>query len=79
MAKEKKTEVREAQDCGQENKSLETAMIELNKIIENMENPECSLEESFRLYQDGMKLLKFCNESIDCVEKEIILLEEQQR
>ena len=28
-----------------------------------------SLEESFTVYQKGMELLKYCNESIDKVEK----------
>ena len=30
------------------------------------------LEEAFKLYQEGVKLLKYCNGAIDKVEKKII-------
>ena len=31
-----------------------------------------ALEEAFKLYQEGVKLLKYCNGAIDKVEKKII-------
>lgn len=55
---------------------LEEAFEKLNTIIEELEKPEISLEDSFGLYQEGMKLLKACNDSIDKVEKELIILGE---
>lgn len=55
---------------------LEDAFEKLNTIIEELEKPEISLENSFSLYQEGMKLLKASNESIDKVEKELIILSE---
>lgn len=55
---------------------LEEAFDELNQIIEDLEKPDVSLENSFSLYQKGMKLLKACNDSIDKVEKELIILSE---
>ena len=60
----------------EENKSLEAAFEELDKRIEDLEEEEITLEESFKLYQEGMKLLKYCNNSIDKVEKQIIILGE---
>lgn len=57
-------------------KSLETAFDELQDIINKLEAPDCTLEHSFQLYTEGMKLIKLCNDSIDKVEKEVILLEE---
>ena len=57
-------------------KTLETAFEELNTIIGQLEQSDISLDESFRLYNDGMKLLKYCNDSIDKVEKELIILNE---
>ena len=50
---------------------------QLNHIIEQLEQEEISLEDSFRLYQTGMKLIKTCNASIDKVEKKIIVLEKE--
>ena len=57
-------------------KTLEAAMEGLNQILARLETDPVSLEDSFRLYQEGMKLLKYCNDSIDKVEKKLIILEE---
>ena len=59
-------------------KTLEQSFEMLNQIVEQLEQEEVSLEDSFRLYQEGMKLLKECNDSIDKVEKKLIVLEEDQ-
>ena len=58
------------------NKTLEDAFEELEKIVEELEEEDITLEESFKLYQEGMKLLKHCNNSIDEVEKQLIVLGE---
>lgn len=57
-------------------KTLEQSFELLNQIMEALEKEDVSLEDSFRLYQDGMKLLKECNDSIDKVEKKLMILEE---
>ena len=36
-----------------------------------MEEDGITLEESFAGYEEGMKLLKYCNEKIDRVEKQV--------
>jgi len=56
--------------------TLEESFEELNHIMEELEKSDVSLENSFTLYQEGMKLLKACNDSIDKVEKELIILNE---
>lgn len=58
-------------------KNLEKSLDELNDILTNLEKEEISLEDSFALYQEGMKLLKQCNDSIDKVEKQLMILEEE--
>jgi exodeoxyribonuclease VII small subunit len=55
---------------------LEESFEKLNQIVDALEKPDVSLEDSFSLYQEGMKLLKACNDSIDKVEKELIILSE---
>ena len=55
---------------------LEESFEKLNHILEDLEKPEVTLEDSFTLYQEGMKLLKSCNDAIDKVEKELIILSE---
>ncbi len=58
-------------------KSLEKTLEQLNALLSNLEKGDISLEASFALYQEGMKLLKQCNESIDKVEKQLMILEEE--
>lgn len=55
-------------------KSLETAFEELETTIAALESGDLSLEASFKLYADGMKLVKYCNDAIDKVEKKMIQL-----
>ena len=61
----------------EENKeTLEELFQSLDDVVEKLEEGETSLEESFRLYQKGMEMLKSCNDKIDAVEKQVLLLEE---
>ena len=57
-------------------RSLEQSMEELEQVMEALNQPEVSLEESFSLYKKGMDLLLECNQAIDKVEKELMILEE---
>lgn len=59
-----------------ETKTLEQSMEELQAVLEKLEDEEIGLEESFRLYQEGRKLLKSCNAAVDKVEKKLIVLED---
>ncbi len=56
---------------------LENSFKRLDEIIEKMEQGELSLEESFKLYKEGVGLVSACNESIDKVEKEIKVIEDE--
>lgn len=58
-----------------ESKSIEKNFEELSNIIEKMDNDDVTLEESFKLYEKGMKLVKQCNDKIDKVEKKINIIE----
>ncbi len=60
-----------------EGKTLEQVFSELEAVISRMET-EDSLEESFRLYHQGMDMLKLCNDKIDKVEKQMLLLDENE-
>ena len=51
--------------------SIEEAFSKIEKKIALLEKEDVSLEDSFRYYQEGMDLLKYCNESIDQVEKKV--------
>ena len=57
--------------------TLEKAFEELEVIIEKMNDREVSLDDSFSLYAEGTKLLKYCNEQLDMVEKKMLVLSEE--
>ena len=48
-----------------------------NLEVKKLEDENITLEDSFKLYQEGMDLLKKCRESIDDVEKKVLVLEER--
>lgn len=56
--------------------TLEQAFEKLEEMIGDLEQEDISLEESFKLYKEGMKLIKSCNDKIDKVEKEVLKLNE---
>lgn len=56
--------------------SLEQSLAKLEQVMEELGSPELSLEESFTKYKEGMDLLFKCNQAIDKVEKELMVLEE---
>ena len=65
MTDEKKTEE-------QQELTLEESFEKLDSMIERLEERDVPLEESFRLYKEGMELLKNCSEKIDTVEKKML-------
>ena len=55
---------------------LEEACEKLEQTVQALEQEDVSLEESFRIYRQGMELLKQCNLAIDRVEKKVQVLSE---
>ena len=56
---------------------LETAFDQIEQLLQKLQEGEVSLEESYRLYEQGMKLLQKCNENIDHVEKQMLQIDEE--
>ena len=66
------------QDSGNEKElKLEEALDRIDALLNQMGDKDVSLEETFRLYQEGMRLLKNCSEQIDRVEKQMIQTDEE--
>lgn len=57
--------------------SLEELFESLEAVVGRLEGEDVDLEESFRLYNEGMQLLRKCNETIDTVEKKVLVLDEE--
>ena len=60
----------------EEKQSLDQMFGQLEEVIGRMEGEDVSLEESFELYSRGMNLLKQCSQTIDEVEKKVLVLDE---
>ena len=70
-----KTKEKDEQKETAEKKPLNEVFTELDDIIEKMET-EDSLEKTFEMYKKGVSLLKDANESIDKIEKQVKVLDE---
>lgn len=58
-----------------QNVSLEETFEQIETIIEQLESPEVTLDDSFRLYQAGVEKLKMCNLLLDTVEKKMQVMQ----
>ena len=60
-----------------EEKTLDEMFQELDKLIQAMEEPEVSLEDSFQMYHQGIDMLKTCNDKMDKIEKQMLVLDSE--
>lgn len=58
--------------------TLEDRMTQLEEVLLQLEQENLGLEDSFDLYQKGMELVKQCNQSIDRVEKKLLIIQEEE-
>ena len=58
--------------------SIEELFSRLEEISGALESGEGSLEEAFALYKEGVRILKACSGKIDRVEKQLLVLEEEE-
>lgn len=55
-------------------KKFEGALQELEKVVEQLESGDLSLEDSLAAFEDGVRLVKYCNQKLTEVERRIELL-----
>jgi exodeoxyribonuclease VII small subunit len=54
--------------------SFEDSLTKLEAIVEKMESGDLKLEDSLKLFEEGMKLTKECNSRLNKIEKKVKLL-----
>lgn len=74
MLKEKKIEGKSEEKS--DGFLIEDSFEELKNIIAKLEDKGIGLEDAFKEYEKGMKLIKETNEALDRVEKKILVLQE---
>ena len=55
-------------------KSFESQIENLEKIVAELENGELSLDESVSKFEEGIKISKECNKTLEEAEKKITIL-----
>lgn len=58
--------------------TIEETFEALDSLIERLESGDGTLEDSFKSYEEGMKLIKSCNGKIEKIEKQVLVLSEEQ-
>lgn len=57
---------------------FETALKQLEKVVQQLENGELSLDDSIKLYEKGIKLSKECSVKLENAKQRIITLEDAE-
>ncbi|NLM75398.1 MAG: exodeoxyribonuclease VII small subunit [Clostridiaceae bacterium] len=58
----------------------EQAIAELESIVNLLESGELTLEDSMKMFEKGVGLVRYCNKKLDDIEKRItIILEENNQ
>ena len=62
----------------EKNDNFETKMIDLEKIVTELEKGELNLEESVKKFEQGINISKKCNDILEKAEKKITILLRQE-
>ena len=60
----------------EEKRNIDELFDEIDSIVEKIGQPDTSLEESFSLYAQGIDRIRTCNERIEQIEKQVMMLDE---
>ncbi|MDF1578933.1 MAG: exodeoxyribonuclease VII small subunit [Desulfurivibrionaceae bacterium] len=55
-------------------KNFEEALAKLERITEELESGDLSLEESLKKFDEGVKLAEFCNHKLDEAQQKVNIL-----
>ena len=54
--------------------TIEESFEKLDKIVSQLEDGSLSMNEAFKLYNEGVQLVNNCNNMLDKVEKQLVVL-----
>ncbi len=58
--------------------TFEAATARLEEIVRQLEGGEASLDDSLALFEEGVKLVKFCNGKLETAEQKVKMLVEDK-
>jgi exodeoxyribonuclease VII small subunit len=56
---------------------FEKAMEQLEKIVQELESSDLSIDDALKKFEEGIKISKYCSDKLDEMEKKITLLMEK--
>ena len=59
--------------------TFESAVEKLEGIVRRLEADSTSLDDSLQLFEEGVRLSRFCSQKLDEVEKKVLLLMEDRQ
>ena len=69
-----KKEIKEEQE---KEPGLEERFAAIEDILTQMEGQDVTMDQAFELYKQGMEQVKLANASLDTIEKEMIVVQEE--
>lgn len=54
-----------------ENMTFESALVRLEEIVKSLDSGNAPLDDSLNLFEEGVALVKFCNEKLDSAEQRV--------
>jgi exodeoxyribonuclease VII small subunit len=55
-------------------KNFEKAVADLENIVQRIDENDLSLDEALSLFEEGIKLSRFCSQKLDAVENKVEIL-----
>ena len=55
-------------------KNFENALADLENIVQRLDENDLSLDEALSLFEEGIKLSRFCSQKLDSVENKVEIL-----
>ena len=55
-------------------KNFETSIKRLEEIVQDLEKGDLTLEESLKVFEEGMSLITFCSQKLEEVEQKVTML-----
>lgn len=55
-------------------KKFEEAMKRLEDIVQSLEGSDLSLEDSLEIFEEGVKLIRFCSKKLEEAEQKVTML-----
>ena len=55
-------------------KNFEKALADLENIVQRLDENDLSLDEALSLFEEGIKLSRFCSQQLDAVENKVEIL-----